>query len=101
MRFSKVIAIVSLVAFGGAARAQETTFTPGSLILPLDSSYSRPSFMNDAEIDYVIAPDSQSAMNCNADSEKDDGISIGRDSIGVPRLDRCGAACCGLKFSGR
>ena len=76
-------------------------FDAGSLIIPLDACYARPSFMSSTDLNQIITPLTDTTAKCNGDSEKDDGISSGRGSIGVERLARGWACCCGLKFSGR
>ncbi|MCB9562608.1 MAG: hypothetical protein H6708_19575 [Kofleriaceae bacterium] len=49
-------------------------FDAGSLIIPMDGCYARPSFMANAEIDAVVAPLNRTTAKCNGTSEKDDGL---------------------------
>src|SRR5262245_24804974 len=78
-RIGRVVLLASVLigatwALAREARAQVTTFDTGSLIIPMDACYSRPSFMNDSNVDYVVAPDTQAALKCNTSSMKDEGI---------------------------
>ncbi len=49
-------------------------FEAGSLIIPMDACYARPSFMATGDIDTIIAPLTTTTAKCNGNNEKDDGI---------------------------
>ena len=49
-------------------------FEAGSLIIPMDGCYARPSFMSATDLSEVVAPHTTTALNCHGTSEKDDGL---------------------------
>lgn len=49
------------------------SFKTGSLIIPMDGCYQRPSFMSDSEVTDVVGTPLANEV-CNTNSEKDDGI---------------------------
>lgn len=49
------------------------SFDAGSLIIPMDGCYQRPSFMKLSDFDEITGADS-GAMACNGNSDKDDGL---------------------------
>jgi hypothetical protein len=49
-------------------------FEAGSLIIPMDGCYARPSFMSASDLDQVVAPADRTTLKCNTTAEKDDGL---------------------------
>jgi hypothetical protein len=49
-------------------------FEAGSLIIPMDGCYQRPTFMSTTDVNQAIAPYNVLTALCNGTSEKDDGL---------------------------
>src|SRR5687768_3911676 len=49
-------------------------FEAGSLIIPMDGCYARPSFMSATDLSQVVSPHTTTALKCHGNSEKDDGL---------------------------
>lgn len=49
-------------------------FEAGSLIIPMDACYARPSFMSATDINQIISPLNTTTAKCNGNSEKDNGL---------------------------
>lgn len=56
------------------ASTELVDFEAGSLIIPMDGCYARPSFMNASDLDQVVAPAPRTTLRCNSTAEKDDGL---------------------------
>ncbi|HEU5055304.1 MAG TPA: hypothetical protein VFU21_02210 [Kofleriaceae bacterium] len=56
------------------ASTEMVDFAAGSLVIPMDGCYARPSFMSGNDLDQVVAPAVRTDLRCNRSSEMDDGL---------------------------